>query len=142
MTKHEVSRRSSRLRGFSAFVALTFVASTVLAVSGAPSVPSPGKYRGANNNNGNNKKNNNPNDQTPAQTSAAEPAKIDSTALDQAKKDAAAARVEQQKAQAAVSQARARLMKDLDAKPELQEAKKKVDAARAAYDTASEPALK
>jgi hypothetical protein len=143
MTQHNDARQSNRLmmfRGLAAVIAVGFIASSVLAVQGVPA--GAGRYgRGGNNNNKNNN-NNNPNNRTPAAQQPAEPAKIDTTALDQAKKDAAAAKAEQQKAQAAVAQARAKLMKDYDTKPEVIEAKKKVETARAAYDAAASPVLK
>jgi hypothetical protein len=144
MTQHSQIRRSNRMRGFATFVAVAFVASSALALPtgpGVPGVPSPGRYRTGNNNNKNNN-NKNTNNQTPAAQQPSEPTKPDMSALDQAKKDASAAKVEQQKAQAAVAQARAKLMKGFDSKPEVIEAKKKVEEARSAYDAAATPVLK
>src|SRR5690349_20066240 len=128
MTQPTQTRKSNRLacRGLVTLFAVAFVASTALAVPGVPSGAT--KYRGGNNNKNNNNNNNqnnpnNPNTQTPAP--AAEPQKIDTTAYDQARKDATAAKTEVQKAQAAVAAARAKLMKSFDTKPEVIEAKKK-----------------
>jgi hypothetical protein len=146
MTQHKQMRRSNRStpRGIAALVAVAFLASSALAYA-PPGVPAgAGGYRGGSNNKNHKNNNENKKPSNPASTAQqpAEPAKLDTTALDQAKKDAAAAKTEQQKAQAAVAQARGKLMKGFDTKPEVIEAKTKLGTARAAYDAAASPVLK
>lgn len=67
---------------------------------------------------------------------------IDSSGLNAAKKEVAAARADEKKAQNAYNQLHAKLEKGLDDKPEFVEATKKVTLAKAAYDKAAAPILK
>jgi hypothetical protein len=90
---------------------------------------------------GNNTRNQNQNP-PPMQRQPVNVPAVDTAALDQAKKDDAAAKADEKKALAAVSAAHGKLMKGFDGKPEVVEANKKIAAAKEAYAAASAPLLK
>jgi hypothetical protein len=113
---------------------------TILSLS--LSIPALAAYgpKPAGNKSGQNNRNN-ANNQLPAKQKVTIPA-IDSSGLNAAKKDAAAAKAEEKKAQNAYNQLRAKLEKGFDDKPESADATKKVTSTKAAYDAAAAPILK
>ena len=119
-----------------AVLGVATVASHVLAQTGTQRATRTGTTSGYGNNTRNQQ------NTAPVQRQTVNIPTVDTKALEEAKKDDAAARADEKKALVAVSAAHGKLMKGFDTKPETVEANKKIVAAKQAYDAAAAPLLK